>query len=328
MTWPSSDVDTTDTDSASDNPANARADILDLMQKFNQLRAHVTAFMQGVLDDADAAAARNSLGLGSLATLNSVATGNVDNDAITYAKLQNLTTARMLGRTTGGTGDCEEISVGTGLTLSALSLAASAALQAWHGKTAPSGTVVGTSDSQTLTNKTLTSPAINTATYDGRSTPSVINSGTQQTLSGSSVTFSSIPAGVKRITIMISGMNFASGTGNVVLTLGDSGGLETTGYAATCSGVTATADTQSTTAGFQMILDYTASQSFSGSIILSLQNSTSNRWVAQGIISSHVDILVSYFISGTKDLSATLDRLQIAAQDNFDAGTINISWEF
>jgi hypothetical protein len=37
-------------------------------------------------------------------------------------------------------------------------------LTTWAGKTAPTGTVVGTSDTQTLTNKTLTSPAINTGT--------------------------------------------------------------------------------------------------------------------------------------------------------------------
>ena len=37
-------------------------------------------------------------------------------------------------------------------------------LDTWATKTAPSGTVVGTTDTQTLTNKTLTSPAINTPT--------------------------------------------------------------------------------------------------------------------------------------------------------------------
>lgn len=39
-------------------------------------------------------------------------------------------------------------------------------LTAWAGKTAPTGTVVGTTDIQTLTNKTLTSPTIDTATIN------------------------------------------------------------------------------------------------------------------------------------------------------------------
>lgn len=66
MTWPSSDVDTTDTDSSADSPANARADILDLEQKVNQIRNHVSSFIQGLLDDANAATARGTLGSGTI----------------------------------------------------------------------------------------------------------------------------------------------------------------------------------------------------------------------------------------------------------------------
>jgi hypothetical protein len=48
-------------------------------------------------------------------------------------------------------------------------------LTTWAGKTAPSGTVVGTSDAQTLTNKALTSPDIDGGTVDnapiGATTP-------------------------------------------------------------------------------------------------------------------------------------------------------------
>jgi hypothetical protein len=62
MTYPASDVGTTNTDAGTDSPATARTDILDLMTKFNLLRNHISAFMQGHLADASAAAARATLG--------------------------------------------------------------------------------------------------------------------------------------------------------------------------------------------------------------------------------------------------------------------------
>lgn len=62
MTYPSSDVDRTNIDAGTDSPQLARADLDDLVLKFNQLRNHISVFVQGLLDDADAPAARATLG--------------------------------------------------------------------------------------------------------------------------------------------------------------------------------------------------------------------------------------------------------------------------
>ena len=57
----------------------------------------------------------------------SIATAEIDNDAVTYAKMQNVSAAsRLLGRgSAGGAGDVEEITLGSGLTMTATSLSAS-----------------------------------------------------------------------------------------------------------------------------------------------------------------------------------------------------------
>jgi hypothetical protein len=69
-----------------------------------------SSFGQSLVDDADAAAARTTLGLAALATLATVGTAQIDNDAVTYAKIQNVSaTDKVLGRSTAGAGDVEEI---------------------------------------------------------------------------------------------------------------------------------------------------------------------------------------------------------------------------
>lgn len=53
-----------------------------------------------------------------------ITTAMVQNDAITYAKIQNMTSGRLLGRTTASAGDVEEISTGVGLSLASGTLTA------------------------------------------------------------------------------------------------------------------------------------------------------------------------------------------------------------
>lgn len=119
----------------------------------------------------------------------------IDNDAVTYAKMQNVSaTDKVLGRSSAGAGDVEEISC-TAFARSILDdtdeatfkatvnleigtdvQAYDADLTTWAGKTPPSGDPVGTTDTQPLTNKRVTprvtsivsnaNPTINTDNCD------------------------------------------------------------------------------------------------------------------------------------------------------------------
>lgn len=63
---------------------------------------------------------------GDITVSNSGNTWTIDNDAVSYAKIQNVsTTSRLLGRASAGAGDVEEITIGSGLTLTGTTLSAS-----------------------------------------------------------------------------------------------------------------------------------------------------------------------------------------------------------
>lgn len=47
--------------------------------------------------------------LGALAALDTTGTDQIDDNAVTCAKIQQIATARIMGRTAAGSGDCEEL---------------------------------------------------------------------------------------------------------------------------------------------------------------------------------------------------------------------------
>jgi hypothetical protein len=153
---------------------------------------------------------------------------------------------------------------------------------------------------------------------------SLVSGTAQASTSGTSIDFTGIPAWVKRITVMFSGVSL-SGTSDILIQLGDSGGVEITGYlGASADGPTL--NVTSYTAGFG-IRSGTAAATIMGSVIIN--NFSSNTWVASGTL-ARGNGAVFITTAGSKDTSATLDRIRITTvngTDTFDAGSINIMYE-
>lgn len=225
--------------------------------------------------------------------------------------------------------------------------------------TASAVTVGGT---QTLTNKTLTNPTLGASylqaaeiatpsspaadnlriyakdvagttrlhTLDSSGTETMLGSGgggitastVQAATSGTAIDFSSLPAAIKRITVIFDSVSL-SGTDNFLIQLGDSGGIETTGYTSETGNRGAVA---TSTAGFIWYGNSAAGDSFSGH--MTITRITSNSWVASHAAGSTGgrEVITG---GGRKDLSDELTQIRItrSGTNTFDAGQINIFYE-
>jgi hypothetical protein len=155
-----------------------------------------------------------------------------------------------------------------------------------------------------------------------------ITSGTAVTASGTSVDFTGIPAGTKRITIMLAGLS-TNGTSAKVVQIGDSGGVENTGYLSNVATLTTAVTSSNATASFLFVEASVAARAESGDIVLTLLDSATNTWAFSGLVGQNT-FGVQYLSSGSKSLSAVLDRVRITTAngtDTFDAGSINILYE-
>ena len=146
--------------------------------------------------------------------------------------------------------------------------------------------------------------------------------------SGTSIDFNSIPSWVKRITIMFQGVS-TNGASKVLVQLGDSGGIETSGYLG--SVVFADLNVAATNFSSGFIIDESANSLAvrHGSIIIAQINPATFSWTCFGNI-GRSDTGAVCVSAGSKALSAALDRVRITTvggTDAFDAGTINIIYE-
>lgn len=148
--------------------------------------------------------------------------------------------------------------------------------------------------------------------------------------SGTSVDFTGILSGAKRIVIPFGGIS-TNGTDNLLVQIGDSGGVENTGYAATSSncfnGVVPAVSQY--TAGFG-ILSAAAANTLYGAVTLTLVNAATNFWAISGCLAlGNSANLIS--VAGGKALSGVLDRVRITTTggtQTFDLGSFALQVEY
>jgi len=176
---------------------------------------------------------------------------------------------------------------------------------------------------------TITLPAVTgTAVVAGQNS-AITASTAQASTSGTSITFSSIPSWVKRITILLNGVS-TSGTSLWQVQIG-AGSVDTTGYKSAygAQNVAGSALGLGTaTTGFVFTVVVNAAQTSQGMITLATLGS--NIWVQNGIVNNIDSTAYQNTSSGSKTLSGTLDRVVVTTvngTDTFDAGSINILYE-
>lgn len=145
--------------------------------------------------------------------------------------------------------------------------------------------------------------------------------------SGTSIDFTSIPSWVKRITVMFSGVS-TNGSSNLQIQIGPSGGVETSGYGSSMTYiVNATPATTNVSTGFLAGTYGNAGASYNG--IITICTLGSSIWTMSCNLNDAASTR-TFFGSGGKTITGTLDRVRITTvngTDAFDAGSINILYE-
>lgn len=159
-------------------------------------------------------------------------------------------------------------------------------------------------------------------------TPITFTGGT--TTTGNTIFTISVPSTVKRVTLMLTGVQTASGNSIPMVRLGSSGGLTTTGYAGQAGGFAPVGATGVTTSSNGILLQnaYVSGNPLYGTIVCTSLG-FSNYWLITGNLSNTgmtVSIVVAYGVT----LSGAMTQISLSTAsgaDTFNSGTIGVAYE-
>lgn len=250
----------------------------------------------------------------------------VDVGSGTYADwTMYLTGERGATGATGSVTDANDITAGTSAGINLQNVGGTTVLNigAGGGVSATLSGNLSMNTSNKIVNMADPSSAQDAATknyVDSRS----VNNALVATTSGTEVELiTGLPTTVKKIILSFVGVSL-SGTENILVQLGDSGGYYTSGYTSIFNN-SGSSTVGSSAAGFSFG-DANAASLWRGHVILTKADSASDLWVASSVMSSATNLSN---MAGSINLSNPLEdiRVKSSGTNTFDAGSINVQYE-
>ena len=176
---------------------------------------------------------------------------------------------------------------------------------------------------------TLASPTLNSPTFGGTPGSSLItkmSAGGVSASGNTSVDFTSMPSWINIITVTFRNIS-TNGTSFMLVQLGTSSGVTTSGYVSTSNDLDGGGGSSSSDSTSGLIMRISASANVINGI-MTIAYMGSNTWVANHTCASTTTVV--FMGGGTSALSGTLDRVRITTvngTDAFDAGTLNVSYQ-
>lgn len=147
-----------------------------------------------------------------------------------------------------------------------------------------------------------------------------------RTPTGASELFSSIPAGIRKVTLYLHGLSL-SGSAVFLVRLGTSSGLVTTGYNTYWSNTGANYVAGAGAVDGVDLVANAASRKVSG--VLTFEHMGGDIWTYAGLV-GEASAVVGGFVGGSVALGGTLTQLQVSSSngtDLFDSGNVSLRWE-